>query len=270
MADRNTKIRGEQILDASVTEDELSTSVAGNGISGGAGTALALDLNELSAVAVDVAADLIAIEDATDNSTKKESIADIMTAVAGDGLGATSGVLEVNPGTGLEIDTDTVRIAAAAAGVGLTGGGGSALAVDLDELNTEATFDVAADFLAIVDATDSSSDKTLWSVIATAIAGTGITATAGVLSADSVSDNITESDFVKTVLAPAVGGETVLTSVSSSAAIIANGHQVYLNGLIQEEGAGNDYTVVLSTGVTTFLTALVAGDIVTQHAILDN
>ena len=55
---------------------------------------MAVDLNELSAAAVDVAADSIAIIDANDsNGSRKESIADLVTAMAGAGLTATNGVL---------------------------------------------------------------------------------------------------------------------------------------------------------------------------------
>jgi hypothetical protein len=68
--------------------------MAGNGIGPNAGT-FDLDLNELSAAAVDVAADSIAIIDATDNSTKKESVADLVAGMAGAGLSAASGVLSV-------------------------------------------------------------------------------------------------------------------------------------------------------------------------------
>ncbi len=56
-----------------------------------------LDLNGVDAAAVDVAADSIAIIDANDsNNTKKESIADLVTAMAGSGLGVSSGVLSVD------------------------------------------------------------------------------------------------------------------------------------------------------------------------------
>jgi hypothetical protein len=73
---------------------DLAIAMAGNGIGPDAGT-FVLDLNELSAAAVDASADSIAIIDATDNSTKKESIADLVTAMAGAGLSAASGVLSV-------------------------------------------------------------------------------------------------------------------------------------------------------------------------------
>ena len=81
------------------------TLTAGTGLSGGgditASRTFALDLNELTAAAVDVSADSIAIIDANDsNASKKESIADLATAMAGSGLNATSGVLSVSGFTG--------------------------------------------------------------------------------------------------------------------------------------------------------------------------
>jgi len=73
------------------------TLTAGNGLSGGgditASRTFALDLNELTSAAVDVSADSIAIIDATDNSSKKETISDLVAAMAGSGLSATNGVL---------------------------------------------------------------------------------------------------------------------------------------------------------------------------------
>jgi hypothetical protein len=75
------------------TVDDLATLFAGVGLSA-ASAVLALDLNELTAAAVDVANDSIAIIDAGDsNASKKESIADLATAMAGAGITATAGVL---------------------------------------------------------------------------------------------------------------------------------------------------------------------------------
>ena len=97
MADRSTVIYGNQIKDATVTEDELAASVAGDGLSGGAGSALALDLNELTGAVVDVATDSIAIVDNSDSDTsRKELIADLVSAMAGSGLTANSGVLSAD------------------------------------------------------------------------------------------------------------------------------------------------------------------------------
>lgn len=271
--DRYTVAYRNQIKDAEITENELNASVAGVGITGGAGTALALDLNELTGAVVDVANDSVAIVDATDSSSKKETIADIMTAVAGDGLSSTSGVLAVNvDSTTIETNADTLRIAASAAGNGLTGGGASALALDLNELNTEATFDPNADFVPMVDATDSSSDKALWSVIATAIAGTGITATNGVLSADSVADNVVEADIQFDDFSATVNG--VLTDFTLTDIPLTKSLQVFINGKYAIEGSGKDYKLNPDSGQTK--TIRIAGDVMATgerlfvHYIIDN
>jgi len=59
---------------------------------------LALDFNDLSAATVNVAADSVAIIDAdASNGTRKESIADLATAMGGTGLTGSSGVLNVDP-----------------------------------------------------------------------------------------------------------------------------------------------------------------------------
>ena len=97
---------------------DITGVTAGNGLSGG-GTSgaltLALDLNELTAASVDVANDSIVLIDANDsNGSKKESIADLVTAMAGSGLSASSGVLSIS---------ETGDISSVVAGSGLTGGG---------------------------------------------------------------------------------------------------------------------------------------------------
>ena len=88
----------------------LATAMAGNGIAVSSG-AFDLDLNELSAAAVDASADSIAIIDATDNSSKKESIADLATAMAGVGLTAVDGAFKVNFNTVTgKADGDTLQV----------------------------------------------------------------------------------------------------------------------------------------------------------------
>lgn len=291
MADRSTTILGNQIKDATVTEDELNASVAGVGISGGAGSALALDINELSAVAIDVSADLFPIEDATDNSSKKESIVDLMTAVAGNGIVASSGVLALDLNelsqVAVDVSADFVAIEdatdnstkkeaiadiiTATAGVGLTSSAG-VLALDLNELPTEATFDPAADFTAIVDATDSGSDKTLWSVIATAIAGSGITSTNGVLSADAVTDNIVESDIASDNFSAITNG--ILTDFDLTDIPLTASLQVYINGVYAEEGSGKDYELNPDSGDTKTIRingdVLATGEKLIAHYIINN
>ena len=94
--------------------DHTSVSItAGNGLSGGgdisATRSIALDLNELTAASVDVANDSVAIIDATDNSSKKESIADLVSAIAGSGLNATNGLLTT---TGFSGDIQSIDVGA--------------------------------------------------------------------------------------------------------------------------------------------------------------
>jgi hypothetical protein len=61
---------------------------------GSAADTVELDLNDLTAATVDMSADSIAIVDANDsNATRKESIVDLVAAMAGSGLTATAGVL---------------------------------------------------------------------------------------------------------------------------------------------------------------------------------
>lgn len=67
-----------------------------NGAAEGGDATIALNLNDLSAGAVDVGADSIAIIDANDsNATKKESIADLVSGMAGTNLSAASGQLSL-------------------------------------------------------------------------------------------------------------------------------------------------------------------------------
>ena len=131
---------------------DIEAVTAGNGLSGG-GTSgsptIDLDLNELTAAAVNVANDFIAIIDADDsNASKKEAIADLITAIAGVGLAAASGVL----------------------------------ALDLNELSA-ATVDVANDSIAIIDAGDNSSKKESIADLVSGMAGSNLTASNGQLSA---------------------------------------------------------------------------------------
>ena len=185
---------------------DIESVTAGNGLSGGGtsgAVSLALDLSELTAAAVDVANDSIAIIDASDSDgSKKESIADLASGMAGTNLTATSGTLGIadsvirgkisvrgdlsyNSSTGvISFTNDAGDIEGVTAGDGLSGGGSSgtvSLALDLNEL-TGATADVSADSIAFIDATDNSSKKESIADFVSSMAGTGISASAGQLS----------------------------------------------------------------------------------------
>ena len=194
------------IADAQVTEAKLATSVAGVGLSGGGGSALAddlatlfagnglsaasavmaLDLNELSAAAIDVANDSFALIDANDsNGSRKESFADYATAIAGTGLKADAGVLEVRVTGSVIRSGDKIGISGSIAGDGLKFLGSATsvtgLEVDLNEMSAGAVA-VGADHFVFVDADDSITKKESFADFATAIAGNGLAASSGVLA----------------------------------------------------------------------------------------
>ena len=322
----NTRIRGQQINldDAGIdvtadslafndatddavkmeTIDDFVTAIAGSGLANDTST-LKVDLNELDAGAVDVSADSIAIVDADDNGSKKEAIADVVTAIAGTGLAAASGVLSVDldevaaavvdptadsivildgddngdtkkesiddlvtalAGDGIQNSSSVFAVDVSDfAGKGLKDDGSENLDLDINSLDAAAV-DVANDSIAILDATDSASKKESIADLATAMAGSGITATNGVLSVDAITDNIVEADIAKeNESANCNDSQTQFTLASTP---VANSVQVYLNGLLQEDGSGKDYTI---SGTTiTFTTAPATGDILIVHYIINN
>jgi len=170
-------------------QGDVTGVTAGDGLSGGGNSGavtVALDLNELTAAAVDVANDSVAIVDASaSNGSRKESIADLATAMAGTNITATNGVLST-----------TADLTGVTAGDGLSGGGTSGaitVALDLNEL-TAAAVDVANDSIPIIDATGNTSKKESIADLATAMAGTNITATNGVLSSTADLTGVTAGD----------------------------------------------------------------------------
>ena len=75
---------------------DFMTQIAGTGIAASSGV-LSVDLNEVDPADVDVANDSVLIIDANaSNATKKESIADFVSGIAGSGLSAGSGQLSVS------------------------------------------------------------------------------------------------------------------------------------------------------------------------------
>ena len=195
------------------------------------GNAIKIDQGNLTAANINVANDLFAFFDADDsNNVKKESIADLVAAMDGDGLAATSGVLAIdivasNPGLtfdsgkidtkmksdggltkdanglmiladssgGLETHAGGLRLKAAVAGDGLAHTSG-VLSLDLNEL-TAATVNVAADSLAIIDADGNVTRKESIADLVAEMAGGGLSASNGVLSsAGSVVSNFADAN----------------------------------------------------------------------------
>ena len=95
------------------------------------------------------------------------------------------------------------------------------------------------------------------------MAGSGITATNGVLSADAVSDNIVEADILFEDESANCNGSSVAFTLASTP--VTNSVQVFLNGLLQQVGSGKDYT--LSGTTVTFATAPIADSLLLIYYI---
>ena len=185
------------VLSISETGD-ISAVTAGDGLSGGGSSgavSLALDLNELSAAAVAVDADSIPIIDASDNSSKKESIADLVSGMAGTNLTASSGTLGIassvirglfsaggdlsyNSSSGaFSFTNDAGDIEGVTAGDGLTGGGTSGTV----------TVTVVGGYGITANANDI--ELTNSEVQALITAGEGIDVSSGVVSGEDATDS---------------------------------------------------------------------------------
>ena len=132
---------------------------AGVGLSGGgtidANRTLTVDLNELGTEITIASGDFIAMVDITDNGSQKITFANIESSLNHDSL------------SGFVADEHVAHAGVSiTAGVGLSGGGAidvtRTLTVDLNELTTETAI-AAADFVAMVDDTDSGSGKITFS-----------------------------------------------------------------------------------------------------------
>jgi len=116
------------------------------------------------------------------------------------------------------------------------------------------------------DATDSLPKLEAISDIVTAMAGSGLTATAGVLSVDAITANVVEGDFVKQDETANVNGSQTAFTLGDTA--ITASIQAFLNGQLMIEGSGKNYT--LSGDVLTFSQAPASGDNLVIYYVKDN
>ena len=225
---------------------DISSVVAGDGLSGGATTGvatLALDLNELTAASVDVGSDSIVLIDANDsNGSRKESITDLATAMAGTNITATNGVLST-----------TADLTGVTAGDGLSGGGTSgavSVALDLNEL-TAAAVDASADSIVLIDASDSNASRKESLVdLGTALAGDGLTSASGALNLGVDDSSIETSGDALRVKASGVTN-AMLANSTFTVSDGSNTSPIALGGTVTY-AVGEGLDVVESAGTVTF------------------
>jgi len=264
---------------------------AGNGLADDGSDNLKLDLNGLSDTAINVANDYIAFDDADDSESKKESVADFVDAIAGDALTTDAdGLLDVEvDGTTIEISGDAIQVA----NDGISNdklanmtqgtvkvGGASDAPTDLDaktdgyiligdgtDVNSvEVTGDITITNAGVTTIGSEKVDVGMININNAEVDGYVLTWNdSGYMewTSKTASDAVADSDIKVENESANCNGVTVAFNISSSP--IANSVQVYLNGLLQEDGSGKDYTI---SGTTiTFATAPETGDILIIHYI---
>lgn len=254
----NTKIRGLQIKDADVDtlqmkDDAITNAKLANITQGSIKVGGSAD----APTDLDAKTDgQILIGDGTDVNS---------VAVTGDVTISNAGLTAIGATKVVDsmINDD---VATGLAGDGLSASGG-VIALDLNEL-TGAIMDVSADYIPFVDATDNSTKVETVVDLVAFMAGTGLTATAGVLSVDAITDNLVEADIKMEDESANCNGSTTIFNLTFEP--VANSVQVFLNGLLQQEGSGKDYTLDAGAKTVTFTTAPVTGDILIIHYILND
>jgi hypothetical protein len=217
-------IVASDVADNTVTEAKLTTSVAGNGLAGGNGSALSVNVDNST---IEINSDSLRVKDSGITSAK------IAAAVAGNGLaGGAGSALSVNvDDSTIEINSDSLRVkdsgitsaklSTAVAGNGLAGGGGSALSVNVDS----STIEIDSDTLRIKDLG-----------VTTAKINAGAVTSAKLDSSISVTSNV------------GVGNNLSVTGTSYFAEIIEKVH-------FQGAASGTENIDVLTSGIHFFETS---------------
>ena len=202
-----------------------------------------LDLNELSAATVSVANDSIAIIDADDNSTKKESIADLIAAIDGTGLTASSGSLSVDAAQTQITSVGALTSLSTAAGstIDLNGGAitvdGTTLSIDsTDTTNLTMTADNAGDKTLTIDAANTGSgaaDIKIGNTSGTAVTIGHTTSEVTVGDNLTVTGNLTVSGTTTTISSTTINVDDKnleLGAVDTPTDTTANGGGITLKG----------------------------------------
>ena len=163
MADRDSVLDASQIEDATITENELNTSVAGNGVTGGGGSALAVDpditsttTTEANAVIVGANGVSVKVDDA--------SLEGSLQGVAG----AETLRIKDSGVTTAKINADAVTNAKIATN------GASGLSVGLEFATVKSNAGAAGNNIQFAGAATTDAGSQVWTVFGTAFAATPI------------------------------------------------------------------------------------------------
>lgn len=244
-----------------INADDMAVNLAANsGLAVSSG--LLMSVNALAAAAVDVANDSIAILDATDSSTKKESIADLVSAMAGNGLSAASGVLAVDLGefteaavavgtdymvfldggaTGSEAKESIADFVAAMAGDGVAASSG-VLALDINGISVAETGFETGDLFAMYDANGAHLSKITVDNVASGMAGDGLSAAAGVMAVNTDDVGIEINADTLRLKDGGVSADKLSVALTAAATKASNakGLPVYMNSSSKFVAKGDD------------------------------
>ena len=133
-------------IEDGMVNDNVATGLAGTGLAAASGV-LSVDLSEVDGGSnIDPANDQLVFLDQNDsNATKRDSVSDFVTAITGDGLDATSGVISID--------------ASDIAGAGLEDDGSENLRLNIHGLSVDSNAGNLSDSIAISDASDSNLTK---------------------------------------------------------------------------------------------------------------
>ena len=242
MADRNTVIYGNQIKDSTVTEDELNASVAGDGLTGGAGSPLAVNVDDST---IEVDTDIVRVKDDGITNAKLANITRGSVKVGGVADAPTDLVALTDKQILIGDGTDVVSVAVSG-DVTIANDGTvtiEALAVDNGKIANDTILE------AKLDATNAPTEGYFLTFDNASGGFTWVEspATSGVQEADLKKD-----DFSETL-------NGALTDFDLAEVPVTASLQVYINGILAQEGVGKDYQLNAGSGETQ--TIKILGDV---------
>ena len=248
------RIKADGVTDA-MLNDDVATGLAGVGL-GAASGVMSLDLHELTAVDI-ASGDFIGIVDSSDNSTKKDTVDDLATLFAGDGLTAASAVLAVAVSGAIHTNSDKVSITGSIAGPGLNyvGGVDSILGLEIDISEFSTATPAASDSFLSLDSDGATEQRVTTDALATLFAGDGLAASSAVMKLDinelTAAAVDVSADSIAIVDAND-GNASRKESIADLATAMAGAGVTATNGVFSVDVAGGDRVSVAAkaTGAT--------------------